>query len=609
MGYPVRGKRLGWIFGLAVLVPGILLAVIAVRSINREEAYIEKQLEGTLLAEVVYLVALVETELGRIESDLAGSAPLDPTADPRDSLSRWREASALVTSPFFLSPEFEILWPRAGGPLDAEQLSFLSLNSDFLSNRLEVPVFEDIATTFKDEIVVQEQPEQEKRIAGVERQLAKSRFRMDEELQERIYEQAAEEGLQAQSRILLPSAPGAVGEQQPPPSIFISRDLRLDEITKDRDQGLISRFVENRLSLLFWKRLAEGRLVGCVVSDAELRERLVGLIPEVYTEIRILTLVDEQGRPLAAPEESEPRDYRRPFVARELSAVLPLWEAAAYLTDPGAVTSRAGRVARILWALISILFVSILVGGILVLRAVRAEVLLARQKTGFVANVSHELKTPLTSIRMFAEMLKSGRQESEGKRLQYLSLMVSESERLTRLINNVLDFSRMEQGRKCYAKERVDLVALCRELVENQRPRYEHNGFDLQLRSEPSGEATMWVEGDPESLKQSLLNLLSNAEKYSDEQKAIEVEIRRDQSWVCVDVMDRGRGVPASQAGQIFEEFYRGDDSLTAKVRGSGLGLSITRRILRDHGGDVLYLPREGGGSIFRIQLPAAAAP
>jgi signal transduction histidine kinase len=309
---------------------------------------------------------------------------------------------------------------------------------------------------------------------------------------------------------------------------------------------------------------------------------------------------------LIAPEESETRDYRRPFVARELSAVLPLWEAAAYLTDPEDVSARANRVARILWGLISILFVSILVGGILVLRAVRSEVLLARQKTSFVANVSHELKTPLTSIRMFAEMLKSGRQASEGKRLEYLSLMVSESERLTRLINNVLDFSRMEQGRKHYAKERIDLFALCRELLENQRPRYEQNGFDLQLRIETSEDPTVWVQGDPESLKQSLLNLLSNAEKYSGQQKTVEVEIRREGSWAHIDVMDRGRGVPPSQAKQIFEEFYRGDDSLTAKVRGSGLGLSITRRILRDHGGDVLYFPRDEGGSVFRIRIPVA---
>jgi len=156
--------------------------------------------------------------------------------------------------------------------------------------------------------------------------------------------------------------------------------------------------------------------------------------------------------------------------------------------------------------------------------------------------------------------------------------------------------------------ERLDLFALCTGLLESQRPRYEQSGFRLELRTrfpEDNARGQGWVQGDPEALKQSLLNLLSNAEKYSGNQKAIEVEIHQGQSWVFVDVMDRGKGVPHSQAKRIFEEFYRGDDSLTAKVRGSGLGLSITRRILRDHGGDVLYLPREGGGSIFRIQLPA----
>ncbi|UCF99749.1 MAG: HAMP domain-containing histidine kinase [Spirochaetaceae bacterium] len=603
-------KRLGWIFALVVLVPGILLSVIAVRSIDREEAYIEKQLEGTLLAEVVYLASLVETELGRIESELTDSAPVDPLADPGSVLVGWRDASALVTSPFLLSAQFEILWPRGNGDLDEGELSFLRWNSDFLSNRLEVPVFENIALAYKDEIVPP--TETEKRSVGILQQQAKSQFEMNEEVQQKLYEQAFEEGRAAQSRLLLPSAPAAGQQEEPPPSIFISRDLRLDEITKDRDQGLIPRFVEERLSLLFWKRLSDGLIVGCVIADAELRDRLISLIPDVYTAVRIITLVDEQGRPLAAPEEIEARDYRRPFVARECSALLPLWEAAAYLTDPGAVSSQAGRVAGVLWALISILFVSILVGGILVLRAVRAEVLLARQKTGFVANVSHELKTPLTSIRMFAEMLETGRQTSEGKRQEYLSLMVSESERLTRLINNVLDFSRMEQGRKHYAMEVLDPVALCRELVDNQRPRYEQNGFHLELRVRTGEEGgrgaaaaeTVWIQGDPESLKQSLLNLLSNAEKYSGEQKSIEVEIRREGRWVYMDVMDRGRGVPAAQTKRIFEEFYRGDDSLTAKVRGSGLGLAITRRILRDHGGDVLYIPREGGGSIFRIQLP-----
>ena len=607
MRVPIPGKRLGWLFALVVLVPGILLAAIAVRSINREEAYIEKQLEATLLAEVTYLVSLVQTELGRIESELADSAPIDPLADPHQAFSGWRGTSDLVTSPFVLSPLFEILWPRGNGNLDAEQQSFLRSNSEFLSNRVEVPVFEDIALAYKDELLPAEQLEEKEKTGAVEKQLARSQFEMSEEIQEKIYDQAMQEGLKAQSRVLAPSAAGA--DQQPPPSMFISRDLRLVEITKDRDQGLVSRITDNRLSLLFWKKLGNGQLVGCVVADTELRDRLVGLIPDVYSAVRILTLVDEHGRPLMAPEESEPRDYRRPFVARECSALLPLWEAAAYLSDPGIVSSQARRIGRILWVLICLLFVSIVVGGTLVLRAVRAESLSARQKTSFVANVSHELKTPLTSIRMFAEMLKTGKQGSEGKRQKYLSLMVSESERLTRLINNVLDFSNMEKGRKQYSMEAVDLADVCRELIENQRPRFQQNGFQLELSVAARGDADderVWIQGDAESLKQSLLNLLSNAEKYSGDRKMIEVAMRREGSWVYLDVMDRGKGIPSDRAERIFDEFYRGDDSLTAKVRGSGLGLSITRRIVRDHGGEVLYMPREGGGSIFRIQLPVA---
>jgi hypothetical protein len=183
------------------------------------------------------------------------------------------------------------------------------------SKCLKVPVFQDIATIYQDRIAPQEQTGREKKSAAVERQLAKRAFRMDEELQERIYGQASEE-----------------------------------EITKDRDRGL---------SLLFWKRLTDGRLVGCVISDSELRGRLITLIPEVYTAVRILILVNEQGNRLAAPEEGETRDYRRPFVARELSAVLTLW-AAAYLTDPEVLSSRTSRTGSFLWALISILFVSIL---------------------------------------------------------------------------------------------------------------------------------------------------------------------------------------------------------------------------------------------------------
>jgi hypothetical protein len=228
----------------------------------------------------------VETELGRIDSELADSAPLEPPDTEESALKAWPDASPLVSSPFLLSPEFEIIWPRGNGELSNEQLSFLRWNSDFLSNLVEVPVYENIALAYKEEIVPAAKDQEG--IGQMEFQQAKSQFEMSEEVKEKIYEQALEEGRKAQSRIVVPSASGAVNKEEPPPSIFISRDLRLDEITTDRDLGLIPRFVENRLSLLFWKKLTDGRIIGCVISDSELRARLVAPIPDVYTPVRCL---------------------------------------------------------------------------------------------------------------------------------------------------------------------------------------------------------------------------------------------------------------------------------------------------------------------------------
>jgi signal transduction histidine kinase len=245
--------------------------------------------------------------------------------------------------------------------------------------------------------------------------------------------------------------------------------------------------------------------------------------------------------------------------------------------------------------------VSIASGGFLIVRSTYAEMRLAQQKTTFVANVSHELKTPLTSIRMFAEMLRDGHQPDEHKQKKYLDIMAGETERLTRLVNNVLDFSRMERGEKRYTMKTVDLVAICSGVIESQRTRLENNGFDVAFTARAG---TLPARADEEAIKQALINLLSNAEKYSTENKEILVEVRREDRSAVIAVSDRGMGIPEGEAERIFDEFYRVDDKLTSRVKGAGLGLTIARRILKDHQGDVRCLAREGGGSTFELILP-----
>jgi len=232
---------------------------------------------------------------------------------------------------------------------------------------------------------------------------------------------------------------------------------------------------------------------------------------------------------------------------------------------------------------------------------------LAQKKATFVTNVSHELKTPLTSISLFVDLLRRKGPLPAAKKEQYLSLMASETERLTRLINNVLDFSR-EKGAKRYAMRAVDVCEVAKQIVESQRVRLESRGFTISLEPAP-GPAV--VQADPEALKQVLLNLLSNAEKYSAGTKEIAVTVApvtATHSEVVVTVRDRGIGIPEKDREKIFREFYRVDDSLTSGVQGTGLGLTIARRIARDHGGDITCLPREGGGTDFVLELPSSRA-
>ena len=259
--------------------------------------------------------------------------------------------------------------------------------------------------------------------------------------------------------------------------------------------------------------------------------------------------------------------------------------------------------------LILVLVVAIGVGGWLIANELNRQLKLARQKTDFVSNVSHELKTPLTSIRMFSELLAEGRVNDPAKQRSYLHIITAETARLTRLINNVLDFSRLESGEKKYNFRDCDLISVARDTAETYRPHLENNGFKFDS-SFP--EHPLLVRGDADALAQIIVNLLSNAEKYSNGPKEIALHVTRQDGplpYAEVKVLDRGPGVPRDCEEKIFEKFYRAHDSLSSGIQGSGLGLTLARQIARAHGGDVAYEPREGGGSCFALRLPLLHQP
>ena len=262
------------------------------------------------------------------------------------------------------------------------------------------------------------------------------------------------------------------------------------------------------------------------------------------------------------------------------------------------------RLALTKTALIGLIDLMLLAGLALVWANVRRELRLSRLKSDFVANVSHELKTPLALIRLFAETLELGRVPTEEKKGQYYRVINKESRRLTQLINNILDFSRIEAGRKEYRLRRGDVGAVVRDVVEAYRFPIEHQGFTLDV---DVAEDLPEIDLDPEAMSQALINLLNNAIKYSPDRGSIRVSARRAGARVLVSVADRGIGIPRSEHRRVFEKFYRVESSLVHTTKGSGLGLALVQHITEHHGGRVELASAPGEGSTFTLSLPVPA--
>lgn len=260
-------------------------------------------------------------------------------------------------------------------------------------------------------------------------------------------------------------------------------------------------------------------------------------------------------------------------------------------------------------ATVGLSFVVLVAGVLTILYAAETERRASALKSEFVANVSHELKTPLALVRMFAEMLQSGRVASEEKRAEYLDIIVRESERLSGLIENVLDFARVERGRASYDFAEGDVNEIVKRAVNVYRYRAEREGVDVRF----DGDETLpLVELDARAIELVVINLLDNALKYGHDGKAIHVDVASSSAGsvpgIVVSVRDEGPGISEAEKTRIFERFVRGS-SARAKdkipVRGSGIGLSLVRHIVGAHGGRAWVESQLGQGATFRFTLPA----
>jgi two-component system, OmpR family, phosphate regulon sensor histidine kinase PhoR len=226
---------------------------------------------------------------------------------------------------------------------------------------------------------------------------------------------------------------------------------------------------------------------------------------------------------------------------------------------------------------------------------------LRQLKENFISNVSHELKTPLSLIRMFSEILVTGRVRNEDKKQEYYRIIHSESDRMSRLINNLLDFANLVRGIEQKHFEKINLAQVVTKALEAYRYEIQKDGFLLTLGVSPDIPDSY---ADPNAITMAFFNLLDNSVKYSPDQKQIEVQVGRKDGFLDIAVRDRGIGIPLSEQQKIFDQFYRGSDASVRRIRGSGIGLAITRRVAKMHGGEVLVESAPGKGSTFTLRIP-----
>lgn len=341
--------------------------------------------------------------------------------------------------------------------------------------------------------------------------------------------------------------------------------------------------------------------IACLIYDtAVIVDGMFGDLLANVGNNRVVNVVDQHNEVIYGNSIDRAGEF---VVSRRFSSTLYKWRLQIAPTTDALFSSRAQeRVKRFSEVMLIPLALGVIVLGLVVLYLSNVrERRLSSMKSDFVANVTHELKTPLSIIRMFGELLYMGKVKDEKKARHYYEVILRETERLTSLVDNVLNLSRIERGKGAYQFQKMDVGEAVDHAIEIYRHRLDKTGLRLIYNKEPEL-PLIRIDGDAITL--AAVNLIDNAAKYAQGTDVVGVELSTHGEFVHLDVFDRGHGIPKGELKRVFERFFRGASSQVAKQRGSGIGLNLVQHIAAKHGGSVSVSSEPNVETRFTIKLP-----
>jgi len=561
-------SRLIIIAWLLLLVPTLLLGVGALRLLQSEEARLLSSQRAAAGDRTSAIAANFDLAIAEVQDGLQERLQQFSQQNLASQLHRWKRGNPLIRNVFVWQQGRGLLHPDPERPASDEESAFV---------RRYLPLFADQSSW-------QAPVSDQQKMAIVSRNILSER---------RELLQLAK---QAPARMANSDA-GRYSDRDEPN--FATKEVDTRSSLAAGNSFWRSWYADDQLHLLGWFAPADSQLrYGVEVEMMALLSRLLVNLPHQTTGQDSYALLDGNGDIFHQVGRFEVVPENKALAASALQN-LPHWQVAVYIDPTVAQTGHGIILFGSL--LIGTFIITILFGGSLLLWQAYRNQRDAVQKTSFVSNVSHELKTPLTTIRMYAELLGEGKIQDGIKRERYLQTIVKESQRLTRLVNNVLDFSRLEQKRRRYQRGSLELNQFLGEIVETQKPRMIDAAIELNLEL-PSEPCNLFTDRD--ALEQIILNLLDNSIKYAAEGKQLELQLCCNQREVRLCLRDWGPGIPDNHRKRIFDKFHRVDNSLTTGQQGSGLGLSIARQLAQGLGGQLEYCPVAGKGSCFVVSLP-----